>query len=488
MALRVKIVYSNAMNTIKYTQLQQDELLKREESHFFDFKRVGLSIPKFERVAIAFANADGGEICLGVDDKPNIDPSQRMFGFMDQESANDYLAALDRLKPVVEGIDCEFLILPASPEQLILKVSVPKSKAVHFTSADLCFRRLGAQCLSVKGEAVQRLMFAKGQQSYEDTPCDTVRTKDIEEGEYIHDYLKHVPTAQPIESFLRKQRLIVQDEQNHFRGPRVLAACVLALDDLPQSALNTKCAIKIARIESSRDEYRREDLSGDPETIEGPTAVIIQRAVGRLIEIMQSATFKSGGEYKALRYPKEAVHEIIANAVLHRDYSIKDDILIYVYDNRIEVMSPGKLPGHMTIENILSERFSRNPKIVRTVNRLPEPPNRDIGEGLNTAFEMMRKAKLKDPEIYENENSVLVILRHEGIASPEKRIIEYCLKHTTIKNSEARDVTGNGSENAVKRLFGKMMTEGILEPANPDAARTLRKYKLKDGWQGNFEM
>jgi ATP-dependent DNA helicase RecG len=83
-----------------------------------------------------------------------------------------------------------------------------------------------------------------------------------------------------------------------------------------------------------------------------------------------------------VRYPPETLHEIITNAVLHRDYSIADDIHIRVFDNRVEVQSPGRLPAHVTPDNILDERFSRNGTIVRLVNKFPNPPNKDVGEGL----------------------------------------------------------------------------------------------------------
>jgi len=65
-------------------------------------------------------------------------------------------------------------------------------------------------------------------------------------------------------------------------------------------------------------------------------------------------------------------HEIITNAVLHRDYSVADDVHIRIFDNRVEVVSPGMLPAHITPENILSERFARNAAIVRLINKFPD--------------------------------------------------------------------------------------------------------------------
>jgi ATP-dependent DNA helicase RecG len=158
-----------------------------------------------------------------------------------------------------------------------------------------------------------------------------------------------------------------------------------------------------------------------------------------------------------------ALHEIITNAVIHRDYSIADDIHIRIFDNRIEIENPGKLPAHITPSNILEERFSRNGTIVRLINKFPNPPNQDVGEGLNTAFEAMQKMRLKDPVIEVNENSVIVYLKHEPLASPEEIVIDYLQQYDFINNSIARDICHIGSENVVKRVFERLIDRDIIE-------------------------
>ena len=178
---------------------------------------------------------------------------------------------------------------------------------------------------------------------------------------------------------------------------------------------------------------------------------------------MAGVTYKVGGRYETLRYPPIAIHEIITNAVLHRDYSVKDDIRINIYDNRIEVVSPGKLPGHITVENILQERYERNPKIVRLLNKLPDPPNKDIGEGLDTAFRSMRDARLKPPLIEEMDSGVRVVLDTKALRLLEQ-IIDYLEKNATVRNREARELTGVASENAMKRVFERMRKNQIIKP------------------------
>ena len=125
--------------------------------------------------------------------------------------------------------------------------------------------------------------------------------------------------------------------------------------------------------------------------------------------------------------------------------------------------SPGRLPAHITTENILLEQFARNGKIVRLLNKFPDPPNKDVGEGLNTAFNAMRELKLKDPVIVENDNSVTVEIRHERLASPESVVMEYLKGHPEINNRTARALTAISSENKMKDVFYRLRDRGKLE-------------------------
>ena len=80
-----------------------------------------------------------------------------------------------------------------------------------------------------------------------------------------------------------------------------------------------------------------------------------------------------GGKLKEAYYPAEALKELLVNAVIHRDYSLNDDIHVRIYDNRIEIQSPGRLPGYITRENILEERYSRKkyPDVTRCLHQCP---------------------------------------------------------------------------------------------------------------------
>ncbi len=119
-------------------------------------------------------------------------------------------------------------------------------------------------------------------------------------------------------------------------------------------------------------------------------------------------------------------------------------------------------PGHVTVDNILDSQAARNPKLVRLINKFPEAPNKDVGEGLNTAFAAMEKLRPKAPIIEEKDNSVIVTIKHERLASPEEIVVEYLKTHDTIKNREGRNITGIKAENSMKQVFYRLRNIGYI--------------------------
>jgi len=142
--------------------------------------------------------------------------------------------------------------------------------------------------------------------------------------------------------------------------------------------------------------------------------------------------------------PEWAFQEAITNAVIHRNYFVQDDIQVRIFDDHIEVESPGTYPGHITIENIQSERFARNPTILRTLNRFQSAPNLDIGEGVNRIFQIMKESNLYDPRFFpvsERPNSVLLWLYNLQRIEYWDTVLQYLVEKHRITNKIAREIT-----------------------------------------------
>ncbi|MFT0610147.1 ATP-binding protein [Rhodococcus qingshengii] len=423
-----------------------------EEGHFSDIKAIEIAPAKLTKTLSAFANADGGELYIGLDEvagQPHV-----WRGFADPEDANGHIQAFEGLFPLGGEHRYEFL-KAENRNGYILHIEIDKSKSIKKATDGKIYKRRGAQSLPVTtDEDLRNLELLKGITSFE-TETISYPIEFLTNSESIIEFMINlIPSADP-ENWLRKQLLI--------QGNLPTVAAVLLFSDEPQAALPKRSGIKVYRYKMSGTEGTRETLAFDPITIEGSLYRQIFSAIDEVIRIVEETKAIRNDGLSSIQYPREAIHEIITNAVIHRDYSIADDVHIRIFDNRIEVESPGRLPAHITPENILHERFSRNGAIVRFINKFPDAPNKDVGEGLNTAFNAMRSLKLKNPEITERENSVRVTIKHERLGSPETICLEYLENNTQIANSKLRELTGITSENTAKEVFKRLMNLNAIQ-------------------------
>lgn len=432
---------------------QAQKVIETAEGEFADVKAIEIEPSKLTRSLSAFANNDGGELFLGIDEV-GLFKDRRWRGFESIEAANAHLQVFEERFPLGTDYQYEFLISPNLPG-FVLHISVNKTQGIVRASNGIPYLRRGAQNLPVaEAEALRRLEYAKGNVSFEseltNAPEEAVTKSDI-----VNYFIKEIVPSSDPPTWLRKQVLI--------RDARPTVAGALLFADEPQAILPKRCGVKISRFKTRETEGFREAMAFDPKTVEGCLYRQIKEAVRLTTDITESIPRVGAGALETAKYPNETLHEIITNAVLHRDYSVADDVHIRIFDDRIEVQSPGRLPAHITVENILAERFVRNGNIFRIMNKFPDAPNKDIGEGLNTAFSAMHELGLKEPTISEVGNSVVVVIKHERLASPEEAIMDYLETHATIQNAEARDITHVRRDHQMKAIFNRMVKSGLIE-------------------------
>ena len=455
------------IEALQINPTQRNKILATEEGHFVDLKSCDVRPAKLTESLSAFANSDGGELFVGIS-QVGRERAPRWLGFANQEAANGHVQALEQFFPLGRDFQYEFLQVDGC-DGLVLHVTVLKTQAIKTASDGVAYVRRGAQKLPIRTPEQRReLEFAKGLASFE-TELTTATVPEVANSETIIEFmLEVVPSAEP-EAWIKKQQLV--------RGNNVTVAGVLLFADEPQVFLPKRSGVKITRYKTAEPEGFREALAFDPLTVEGSLYSQIHRAVDETIRVVEEIPKLGDERLEHIKYPREAIHEIVTNALLHRDYSITDDVHIRIFDNRIEVESPGKLPGHVTVKNILRERFARNGTLVRLLNKYPDPPNKDVGEGLNTAFAAMQKLGLKEPVIRENENSVLVTIRHEPLATPEQTIIEYLQEHDSISNAKARKICHIPRDYQIKVVFNRLVERGIIEKV-PGTRTASTAYRL----------
>ncbi|MCJ2110497.1 putative DNA binding domain-containing protein [Methylobacterium sp. E-025] len=430
-------------------------LCKRAEGHFFDRKAAAISGQKLQKIVVALANADGGEVVVGIaDDKDEPDPTKRWGGFQTVEDFNGFLQAIHTLNP---SVDARYEFLKHDTKGTVaLHIFVERSADVNKTSDGKVYQRSGAQSLPLSADQITELGFAKGARSYENMKLPDLTPEQIADAHELASFLAdYSPSTDPLD-YAVNQHLVDSKEWTP------LVAGILLFGDNPSAMLPRKCGVRISRYETREDDPERAHLK-ESYYIEGPAYQLIHAAVNKITSILSNISMwgSQGSEQKG--YPPEAIWEVFVNAIIHRDYSISDDVHVTIFNDRIEISSPGKLPGYVRVDNILDARFSRNSKMVRCLNRYSDAPNKDMGEGLNTAFQKMKEWKLKPPIIEEDGNYIKVTIRHAPLALPTEAIMTFLEDHAEITNAQARQLTGIKSENAVKKEFYKLRDQGIIE-------------------------
>lgn len=444
-----------AYKELDLTEAEVLDLANREESHFYDNKSSSVTGQGVQKISVAFSNADGGEFVIGIkDEKAEPDPALRWDGVSTIEDLNKVFQNLMETKPQVPH---QIEILRHPDGSVAARIFVEKSENVHKASNDTVYVRNGAQSLPLKDHSkIQALSYAKGESSYEDTLVATAQAEDIFETDEMRGFLvNYSPATDPID-FTINQNLV--ERRNY--APRT--AGILLFSDNPIPLLPRRCGIKISRYDTDLEVPEREHLK-DQYTVEGALYRQINEASDRITQIMEAVKIITPSGIESAKYPPETIWELLVNAVIHRDYSISDDIHVLVFNNRIEISSPGRLPGYVTVENILESRFSRNSKIVRLLNKYDNAPNRDMGEGINTAFQKMEEFRLQPPVISEKNNTVLVVIPHTPLASPQEQVMEFLEHNEIVKNRQARAVTGIKSENSMKRVFYDLRDKKMIE-------------------------
>ncbi|HEC34249.1 MAG TPA: hypothetical protein ENI37_05980, partial [Chloroflexi bacterium] len=314
--------------------------------------------PDVERLAetmVAFANADGGTIVLGVDD------SGRATGQVYPDEVEEAIqAAARQCRPVVhtewhqEEIAGGFAFF----------IRVPRSTELHSLADGRVLTRTRSENRPLSGEEIRQLAVTKSTGEYEAQVVPGARREDLDD-EVIEEFLTRWQEKQSREWTRSLDDMLVQmGALDEYGRPTVAGVLLFGRDPqifLPQSGL--------VFVKFPGTEPRGEDgLAGygRREEVGGPLPRIIQRTWAVIMEEMRTGAVVKGLEREEqTEYPPAAVREALVNAVAHRDYRLRGRrIEVRVFADRMEIISPGGLPGYITLDNIVEEHFSRNPRIV----------------------------------------------------------------------------------------------------------------------------
>lgn len=183
-----------------------------------------------------------------------------------------------------------------------------------------------------------------------------------------------------------------------------------------------------------------------------------------LRNIAMGARLVGAKRVEMYEYPEEALREIVANAIIHRDYMITGTyIQVNIFSNRVEISNPGNLPPGITVQNIKDSQFSRNEIIARILRDLDYME--EFGRGIDLVYSKMQEWGLVDPLFKNSSNSFKVTLLGEsfkGLNERQLAIWHYLQDNKTITAKHATSLFDAVSRASVNGDLREMVGMGLV--------------------------
>ncbi|MBI4584379.1 MAG: putative DNA binding domain-containing protein [Planctomycetes bacterium] len=391
---------------IQKIRLGEDSLLELKAVRLSGTKVAGPGRDELADELAAFANSKDGVVVLGVDDKKRevegipIDKLDGVETFI-RDLCNDSIKP-----PLLASIIRMELPDAAGTMKAILKIDVPKSLFVHKSPGGY-FTRLGSSKRELAPDMLARLFQQRSQARlirFEEQAVPDTSIKDLSEKLWRRFAGR---SAESDEIVLEKRGLLVREESGALRASVV---GVLMASENPEKFLLG------ATIEAVR--YRGgvpdSNYQLDAQRICGPLDEQIRLAMLFLRRNQAVFAIKAPYRLETPQYSERAVFEAIVNAVVHRDYSIYGSkIRFFIFDDRLEISSPGAPPNTVTVESLSLRQATRNELITRLLSECPVP---ETAGDVRRAYFMEKRGE-----------GVPIILRESEALSgrkPEYRLID----------------------------------------------------------------
>lgn len=285
------------------------------------------------------------------------------------------------------------------------------------------------------------------------------------------------------EQLMINRRVVIMDEQGILR-PTI--AGLMALGSFPQKyfpRLNVTFTVFEGSIKGRSVAGRR---FKDSENIEGPIPAMLLgslRAISR--NIRHGAIVQNGLRKDILEYPLDAIREAVANALMHRDYSmdvIGTPVRVELYPDRLEIINPGGLFGPLTVEDLgkSGTTQSRNQFLSRILEDVPyEDVDGRVGrvvENRGTGYAIIRnsleEALMDEPIAESSFKEFRILIRHRKMTDSENlsysrknteaAILAFLAEHKSASTSELANASGI-SRKTILDYLSRLQEEGIVE-------------------------
>jgi ATP-dependent DNA helicase RecG len=468
-------------------------LLRQERGQFLDFlsayeyKKGGAQKKRNEELAretarllCGMANADGGTLLVGVEPDKSITgipyPPEELQALI--QSPQTLLSP--PLYPACQRTHLGNLLL--------LKFQVSSSLEPHRVVGGRAFYRIAAENPSLPSEQIQNLKESKKYFLYERQRLSDAAWEDLD-STAVEAFAKRIEDPRDPKTILANVYHLI-DNSNSKTFLTMAALLLFGKDPL---RWHPRSGIDFVKYEGTERQHGSSLNIVKRIRFEPPVCRLIDEAVGRIKEHIRERTILHDLFFRErLEYPSFAWQEALVNAVAHRDYSLTGaPIEVWMFDDRIEVRSPGLLPSPVTIDQLRQQKkvhFSRNPLLVRTLADLGYL--REMGEGVPRMFYEMEHHGLRPPE-FSTEGFLFTVTLHNTpiydettlrwlnqfgtstINFRQRRLLAYGYSHNKSFSTADYQRVGEVDRDTAYREIRAMIKLGIIAPWKPKS-RTYR--------------
>lgn len=411
-------MYDSAIELLDKIKLGEDSTLEFKQVRFRGSKLDSPSPSDLGDELAAFGNWCDGVCILGIEDKTREItgiPADRL------DSVEELVRNVvnDHIKPALP-VRIAKLELPDSggTPRAVIKIDIPRSLFVHASPGGYYFRQ-GSSKRKMPPDLLGRLFQQRSQARLIRFDEQVVPETSIQDFDDRLAARFKKGEGEEIETSLRKLGLLREDDQG---ATRATVGGILFCSNDPTSWLRNAYVDAVAY----KGTERSPNYQLDAKRITGPLDRQIDEAWRFCLRNSRVEAHKGPARTETPQFSERALFEAIVNAVAHRDYSISvSHIRLSIYDNRLELCSPGSLPNTMTVESIDRRQATRNELIASVLARVPIPEtNLDLkrtymmdkrGWGVPAILEESERLSGKRP-VYEvvDESEVILTIYAAG--------------------------------------------------------------------------
>jgi ATP-dependent DNA helicase RecG len=376
-------------------------LLAAPEDQWFDRKAATTRARDLARPLVAFANAEGGTIAIGLHNGAvqGIDSVPQRINEWRQ-------VPLDFTRPPVRA---RFQEVPCRnqagmPDRLLI-IRIEPGERVHEAIDGECYLRIGDESRKLTYNHRQELEYDRGQSQYDGQQATGANFSHLD-ARLVTRFGQKIGSSGAVHKILDARSLLTPDN-------KITNAGLLLFGKRPQTAF-PQAYVRILRfLDPRRGTGSRLELEESSDVrVEGAIPHVVEEAQRTMEDLVprRRALAASGRFEAAPIVPRDVWLEGLVNAVIHRSYSLGGDhIRVEIYPDRIEIESPGRFPGLLDPRQPLKiRRYARNPRIARVCADLRI--GQELGEGIRRMFEEMRRVGLTDPVYRQTSGSVRLTL------------------------------------------------------------------------------